>query len=164
MNNKVLRNLSYGMYILGTRKDRNVGCIVNTAFQITSEPPTIAVSVNHDNYTNQIIKQTNKFSLSILKEKTKPLIIGKFGYRTSKEIDKFKDEDFIMLEDVPVIKDNCGYIICKVINIMESATHTVFLGEIIDMDNYEETSPIAAAEPSQDAGRQRRQSSENPER
>ena len=142
MDNKVLRNLSYGMYIIGSKDEKNVGCVANTVVQITSNPKTIAVSINHDNYTNSVIKKTKKFSVSILSENTAPEIIGTFGYKTSKEVDKYKDVDTKDLEGLPVLTDSCGNIVCKVIDIMETNTHTVFLGEIVTMDNYKEDTPM----------------------
>ena len=81
MEKNVLKNLSYGLYVIGAQDTKNVGCIVNTVFQITSSPLMIAVSINHDNYTNEIIKKTKKFSISILSEDTNPEIIGTFGHR-----------------------------------------------------------------------------------
>ena len=49
MNYEVLKNLSYGMYIIGAKSNKNVGCVVNTVFQITSDPVMIAVSLNKEN-------------------------------------------------------------------------------------------------------------------
>ena len=73
MNNKILRDLSYGVYVVGSLDgDRKVGCIANSAMQITSNPSSIAVSINHDNYTNECIKKSNKFSISILNEESNP--------------------------------------------------------------------------------------------
>lgn len=142
MDNKVLRNLSYGMYIIGSKDENPVGCVANTVVQITSDPKTIAVSINHDNYTNEVIKKTKKFSISILSENTNPEIIGTFGYKTSREVDKYKDIDTKELEGLPVLTNSCGNIICKVIDTMETSTHTVFLGEIIAMNNYTEDTPM----------------------
>ena len=65
MDKNILKNISYGMYVVGTKDDKNVGCVVNTVVQITSNPVTIAVSINHNNYTNEFIKKTNSFSISI---------------------------------------------------------------------------------------------------
>ena len=60
MDKKVLRNLSYGVYVVTSRdKDKNVGCIANSIMQVTSNPSVIAVSINHDNYTNKVIKENN---------------------------------------------------------------------------------------------------------
>ena len=137
MDKKVLRNLSYGVYVVTSRdKDKNVGCIANSIMQVTSNPSVIAVSINHDNYTNKVIKENNKFGVSILKETTDLKIIGTFGYKSSKDTDKFDDINFKEISDIPVLENTCGYMVCKVIDTMETSTHTIFLGEVIEADDY----------------------------
>ncbi len=142
MNDFVLRNLSYGMYLVGAKDEKLAGCIVNTIVQITSDPKTIAVSINHNNYTNEIIKKTSKFSVSILPIDINPEIIGTFGYKSSRDIDKFKNIEIDYLEDLPVLKSSCGNILCNVIDTLETSTHTVFLGEIQEMTNYQVKEPM----------------------
>lgn len=142
MDKNVLWDLSYGMYVVGSKDDRKVGCIVNTAVQITSDPMTILVSVNHDNYTNKIISKTNKFSLSILGEKTDISLIGTFGYKSSKDIDKYENFETFEIDDMPVLKDSCGVIICEVIDKLETSTHTAFLGKVIDMKKLNNDKPM----------------------
>ena len=61
MNTKVFRNLSYGVYVISTLDGKRLtGCTVNSAMQITSSPATIAISINHDNYTHKCIKENGK--------------------------------------------------------------------------------------------------------
>ncbi len=135
MNNNIFRNLSYGVYIISTMDDgRATGCTANSAMQITSSPATVAISINHDNYTNECIKKFGKFSISILAQDSKPLLIGKFGFSSGRDVNKFQDVDFKIVEGTPIIQDSCGYIVCKVIDTMETATHTVFLGEVTEGD------------------------------
>lgn len=137
MDKKVLRNLSYGVYVVTSReKDRNVGCVANSIMQVTSNPSVIAVSINHDNYTNKVIKENNKFGVSILKETTDAKIIGTFGYKSSKDNDKFDGINFKEISEIPVLENTCGYMVCKVIDTMETSTHTIFLGEVIEADDY----------------------------
>ena len=137
MDKKVLRNLSYGVYVVTSRdKDKNVGCIANSIMQVTSNPSVVAVSINHDNYTNKVIKENNKFGVSILKETTDAKIIGTFGYKSSKDIDKFDGINFKEILEIPVLENTCGYMVCKVIDTMETSTHTIFLGEVIEADDY----------------------------
>ena len=63
----VLGKLSYGMYAIGTMDgSRPTGCIVNTVFQITSENPIVALSMNHKNYTHDVIEKTGRLIVSIL--------------------------------------------------------------------------------------------------
>ncbi len=140
MNENVFRYLSYGVYVVGTMDDkRPVGCVANCAMQITVQPPTIAISINHENYTNHCIEETGKFSLCILSEKADPALIGVFGYTSSKENDKFLNVSYELKDEVPVLKESCGYLICKVIDKLETSTHTVFLGEITDGDTFNES-------------------------
>ena len=75
MNTMIFRDMSYGVYVTTSLDgDRPVGCITNSIMQITSDPATIAVSVNHDNYTNSCIAKTGKFAFSILSENSDPWI------------------------------------------------------------------------------------------
>lgn len=142
MDKNILRSLSYGMYVVGAKEDRNVGCVVNTVFQITSDPTTIAVSINHDNYTNSVIKNTDKFSVSILDENINPEIIGIFGYKSSMDVDKYKDVNYEEVDNLPILKNTCGNMICKVLNRIETSTHTIFIGEITNMLNYNDKTPM----------------------
>ena len=137
MDKKVLRNLSYGVYVVTSKdKDRNIGCVANSIMQVTSNPSVIALSINHDNYTNKIIKETNVFGVSILKERADANIIGTFGFKSSKDTDKFNNIDYKEILGIPVLKDTCGYMICKVIDTMETSTHTIFLGQVIESGDY----------------------------
>ena len=138
MNMDIFRNMSYGVYIVSTMDgERPTGCTANSIMQITSSPATVAVSINHDNYTNSCIEKTGKFAFSILAENSDPALIGCFGFRSGRDVDKFEAVDYEMAQGVPVVKNTCGYVVCRVIDRMETATHTVFLGEVIDGEVYE---------------------------
>ena len=133
MNTNIFNYLSYGVYIVTTMDgDKPVGCTANCAMQVTAVPATIAVSINHDNYTHACIEKTGKFAISILKETSDPIIIGAFGFSSSKNIDKFKHVSYEMKEGLPVLTDACGYIICNVIDKFETLTHTIFLGDALE--------------------------------
>lgn len=135
INKNTFRNMSYGVYIISTLDgERPTGCVANSAMQITSEPATIAVSMNRENYTNDCIRKTGIFAISILSENSDPTLIGTFGFQSGKDVNKFDGVESIEKSGIPVIADACGYIVCKVIETMETATHTVFLGEVLDAD------------------------------
>lgn len=135
MNNLVFTKMSYGMYIVSTMdKERATGCVANSVMQITWDPHTVAVSINKKNYTNKCIRECEKFAISILDEKAEPLLIGTFGYQSGENINKFQNVDFEIIEEMPIIKNSCGYIVCELINTMETETHSVFLGRVIEGD------------------------------
>lgn len=135
MNYDVFRSMSYGVYITTAMDgERPTGCVTNSIMQVTAEPPTIAVSVNHENFTKECIEKTGRFAFSILSEQSNVRLIGTFGFRSGRDFDKFTGVDYKMVDDVPVILDSCGYVVCRVINTMETETHTVFLGEVIEAE------------------------------
>ena len=146
INKNAFRNLSYGVYVVSTLDgERPTGCVANSAMQITSEPATIAVSINHDNYTNACIKKTEKFAISILTEQSDSGLIGTFGFQSGKDVNKFDGVEAVVKEGISVVADACSYLVCKVIDKMETATHTVFLGEVIAADVLKEEEPMTYA-------------------
>jgi len=138
MNSNALRNLSYGVYIVTTWDNgRPTGCTANSAMQITSDPPTLAVSINVDNYTNSCIKDSGYFALNVLSENIEPSLIGSFGFTSGRDTDKFDSVDHRIISSLPVITDSCAYFVCKVRETLEAGTHTVFLADIVDSDMSE---------------------------
>lgn len=146
MDNKVFTKLSYGVYAVTTWDNgRPTGCIANSIMQITSNPATVAISINHNNYTNGCIDRNGKFAVSVLKEKTDPSIIGTLGFFSGRDINKFEKVSYELKDYMPVVTDACGYIVCNVINKMETETHTVFLGEVIAGEAMSEEDPMTYA-------------------
>ncbi len=137
MDVKALYKLSYGMFIVCSKKgDKVNGQIANTVFQITSEPPTIAVSINRNNLTHSYISESKVFTASILSITTPLSFIGGFGFRSGKDVNKFTGINFKLGKTgAPVILDNTvAYIEATVIKQLDVGTHTIFVGEIADAE------------------------------
>lgn len=143
MNIMAYWNMSYGVYVVTTMDgDRPVGCVANSAMQISAEPPTIAVSINKQNFTHDSIVKNGTFALSIMPENIDPKVIGTFGFMSSRDTDKFAETDYQMIEDLPVIGGTAGHFICKMTKSMDCGTHTVFLGEVVDCDILAKEKPM----------------------
>ena len=129
MDKNAFRKLTYGLYIVSSKyEDIKAGCVVNTVTQITSDNPIISISINKDNYTNQIIKESKRVVISILSQNINKDIISIFGFYSSKDTDKFKDIKYDIEDDLPIIKEGvCAYLIGDVINIVDAETHDIFL-------------------------------------
>ncbi len=95
MNQKTFYKISYGLYVVSSRRgDKLNGQIANTVFQVTSEPPTIAVSINKQNLTHKFIEESKVFAVSILSKEAPMQFIGHFGFKSGRDIDKFKNIDY----------------------------------------------------------------------
>lgn len=145
LNTKVFRDLSYGMFIISGKKAEGgfAGCVVNTVIQVTSDPAMICVSVSKDNYTNKVMKDLGMFSVSILSEETSPGTIREFGFKTSKDVNKFESIKYKLDEfGLPFIDDRiCGRLTCEITGFTDLSTHTVFYAKVIDGDKTPEQKP-----------------------
>lgn len=135
MNPKALFKLGYGLYIVTSRKgDKLNGQIANTVFQITSEPPTIAISINKNNLTWEYIKDSKVFAVSVLCQDTPLSFIGQFGFKSGRDVDKLSGIRYKKGQTgAPVVLDNAtAYLEARVTREMDVGTHTIFVGDIVD--------------------------------
>ena len=145
MDKKIFRDISYGVYIVTTKdsEKKNVGCVINTLTQVTSADPIIAISLNKENYTNSALKWNRKFAISLVSVDTPKEVIGTFGYHSSKDIDKFENVDYEMIEDLPIVKENtCGYIIAEYIDSVECNTHDVIIAKVLSTKKECDNEPM----------------------
>ena len=137
MDLKALFKLSYGVYVVTSKKDNRInGQIANTVFQVTSEPPTVAVSINKNNLTHNFIKESRVFAASVLCEETSLTFIGRFGFKSGRDTDKFEGIHYKIGETgAPIVLDNAvSYLEARVTKQMDVGTHTIFVGEVANAD------------------------------
>lgn len=140
---KSLFKLSYGMCILSSKKDERFnGCIVNTVFQLTPEPPMVAVSVNRQCLTHECITDSKVFTVSILSQETPMPFIGKFGFRSGRDIDKFEQVNYKLGQTgAPIILDNTiAFLEAEVAESIDIASHTLFIAKIVACATLDENS------------------------
>ncbi len=86
-----LFNIGYGLYVVTSndgKKDN--GLIVNTVTQVTNTPNRIAVTINKDNYSHHVIKQTGKMNINCLTVDAPFAVFEAFGFRSGRNVNKFE--------------------------------------------------------------------------
>jgi len=145
MNLTALYNISYGIYIVSSKKEDHInGQIANTVFQTTSEPATIAVCINKKNLTHEFITKSRVFAVSVLEQETDMKFIGRFGFKSGREEDKFKGINYkIGVTGSPIIMENTvAYMEAEVIMETDAGTHTLFVGKIVEAENIKKAIPL----------------------
>jgi flavin reductase (DIM6/NTAB) family NADH-FMN oxidoreductase RutF len=148
MDLTALFKLSYGLYVICSKKgDKINGQTANAVMQITSEPPTIAISINKQNLTHEYIKESKVFSIAILSQDTPLNFIGTFGFKSGRDQNKFEGVTFkIGSSQAPVLLDNAlASIEAKIIKDIDVGTHTIFIGEITDAGILKQGEPMTYA-------------------
>lgn len=86
-----LFNIGYGLYVVTSndgKKDN--GLIVNTVSQVTSTPNRIAVTINKQNYSHHVIKQSGKMNINCLTVDAPFSVFERFGFVSGRNVDKFE--------------------------------------------------------------------------
>lgn len=129
--------LNYGLYVISAMDGgRASGCVVNTLVQVTAEPARVTVAVNKENATAQAIQNTGFFAASVLTEDVPMDVISLFGFRTSREVDKFSEVPY-QIDDhgVPYLCEGTNArFACKVLECWDVGTHLLFLAEVTDCE------------------------------
>lgn len=148
LDSKALQKISYGLYVVTSgRESKCNGQIANTVFQVTSQPETIAVSINKSNFTHSFIKATNVFAVSILSKDTPLKFIGSFGFRCGKDADKFEGVNYkIGKTGVKIVLDyTVAYLEAEILKEVDVGTHTLFIGKVVDAQVISNDDPLTYA-------------------
>ena len=143
-----MHKISYGLYVLTSRKGDNFnGQIANTILQITSEPATIAASINKQNFTHEFIQESSVLAVSVLPKNTPLRFIGHFGFRSGRDIDKFKGVNYkVGRTGAPIVLDHAvAYIEAEVIKEVNAGTHTIFIDKLVDAEILTSEEPMTYA-------------------
>lgn len=137
MDQSAFFNMSYGLYIISSHDDQQrAGCVANTLAQVTASPAKMSITLNKDNVTEQVIEQSGSFSAVVLDMRADMDVIGTFGFKSSKDVDKF--EAFAYQEDTfknPYISEAVNaHFACKVVDKVDLGSHVMFIGEVVEAD------------------------------
>lgn len=138
MDQKAMFKLSYGLFVLTAKENqKDNGCIINTAIQAASAPNQMSVCVNKANYTHDMIQKTGLFNVSVISKAANFELFKHFGFQSGKDTDKFagftnsrRAENGLLY----VTEGTNAYFSVKVAKSEDLGSHTMFIGEITDMN------------------------------
>lgn len=138
MDKKAMYKLSYGLFVLTAKEgEKDNGCIINTAIQAASTPNQMSICVNKANYTHDMIMRTGEFTVSVISQRASFDLFKHFGFQIGREVNKFSD--FTACDRGQngiyyITEGTNAYISVKVAKTEDLGSHTMFIGEITDME------------------------------
>ncbi|MBE5818473.1 MAG: MBL fold metallo-hydrolase [Clostridiales bacterium] len=130
-----LFNIGYGLYVVTSndgKKDN--GLIVNTVSQVTNTPNRIAVTINKENYSHHIIKQTGKMNVNCLSVDAPFAVFEKFGFHSGRNTDKFEDYQTLRSDNGLVFLPRYinSFMSLKVEQYIDLDTHGMFICSVTE--------------------------------
>ena len=146
MDKKAMYKLSYGLFVLTAKdEEKDNGCIINTAIQASSMPNQLSICVNKANLTHDMIVKTGKFTVSVISQDAGFDLFKHFGFQSGKDVDKFKNFEKCKRGENSIYYITEGtnaYISVNVSKTEDLGSHTMFIGEITDMEVLSETPSV----------------------
>ena len=146
MDKKAMYKLSYGLFVLTAKdEEKDNGCIINTAIQASSMPNQLSICVNKANLTHDMIVKTGKFTVSVISQDAGFDLFKHFGFQSGKDVDKFKNFEKCKRGENSIYYITEGtnaYISVNVSKTENLGSHTMFIGEITDMEVLSETPSV----------------------
>ena len=121
-----LFNIGYGLYVVTSNDGkRDNGLIVNAVTQVTNTPNRIAVTINKQNYSHEVIKSTGKMNVNCLSTDAPFSVFEDFGFKSGRDNNKFENI-------TPLYSDNGLAFLPKYINSFMSLK----VEQYIDLDTH----------------------------
>jgi flavin reductase (DIM6/NTAB) family NADH-FMN oxidoreductase RutF len=133
---RVLWKMPSGLYVLGStdKADRRNGMTINWVSQVTFEPKLVAVSVEQDAFTHELVEASQVFSLNFIAREdratvrkfTKPVDVD----RAAGTLNGFPFHEGVT--GAPILDQAVAYVDCEVRHQFDLGDHTLFVGEVVD--------------------------------
>lgn len=137
INSTAMFKIGYGLYIVTSKEgDKDNACIVNTVTQLTDSKLRVAVTINKQNYTHDMVKNTGLMNIMCLTEETPFAVFEYFGFQSGRNTDKFVTPNLQRSENSLVVIPNYSnaYFSLKVEQEVDLDTHTMFICEVTEAE------------------------------
>jgi Conserved protein/domain typically associated with flavoprotein oxygenases, DIM6/NTAB family len=143
---QALYRISYGLYIITAQAGGlDNGQCANTCFQVTAEPARLAIGINKQNFTHELIQKSGKFGVSVLSQTGHEYARG-FGYRSGRDANKFEGLAVHRGESGVLLLDDCLVTMeATVTGQLDAGTHTLFLADVTAGEILQEGEPMTYA-------------------
>lgn len=148
VDRKAFFSLSYGVYVISACDGRKkAGCIVNTFNQVTSTPAQVSVAVNKENHTTGVMLASGRFEATVLAESAPMELIGRFGFQSSADIDKFAETAHALdAAGTPYVTEHAvAHFGARIVQTVDVGTHILFVGEVDEAEVLSDEPPMTYA-------------------
>jgi flavin reductase (DIM6/NTAB) family NADH-FMN oxidoreductase RutF len=135
LRRRVLWTMPSGLYVLGTRAgERRNGMTVNWTTQVSSDPKLLAVSVEHEAFSHELLVDGGVFALNLIAQDDRA-IVRKFTKPVDVDLSAWTLNGFPFRDGhtgAPILELALAWIDCEIRQQVELGSHTLFIGEIVD--------------------------------
>jgi flavin reductase (DIM6/NTAB) family NADH-FMN oxidoreductase RutF len=135
LRRRVLWTMPYGLFVVGSRAgDRRNLMTLNWVTQVSFDPKLLGVAVERDAVTAELVREGGAFSLCVIDREDRA-IIRKFTKPVDFDTVAGTANGFPYHDGrtgSPILDQAVAYVECAVREIVDTGSHTLFVGEVLD--------------------------------
>lgn len=135
MDTKAFFKMGYGLYLVtGNCNGFDSGCIANTFVQVTSDPAQVCITLNKNNFTTDLIKDSGVFNCGVLLDEIEMATIAHFGFQSGRDVKKFEGIEYTIDQNnvKQITKGLAATFSCRLVNVLDVGTHLMFIAKVED--------------------------------
>jgi flavin reductase (DIM6/NTAB) family NADH-FMN oxidoreductase RutF len=138
-----LNQIGYGLYVIGSRAgDEYNGMTANWVTQISFDPTLVAIAIQNDSKTRELIEKGKAFSINIIAAGDKALLT-RFIKHQRRVGNKLGEDDIeVGVTGAPILKAALSFVECRIVSQQTPGDHTLFIGEVVNAGVHRESNPI----------------------
>ena len=143
----ILRKFTYGLHAISVRHGERANAFtVNWITQVAFEPPMVAVSVENDGASIELLRASGRFAISVFASGQRELA-GHFGRPSARNPDKLAGAVHRASPGgLPILDEALGWLECSVRGELPAGDHTLFVAEVVEAGVLREGQPLTMAE------------------
>ena len=135
IDSKAARKLTYGLFLLSSKDEKDNACIINSCIQAASDPLRLIVCCQKGNLTREIIEKTGVFNVSVLTEDVDFDTVKRFGMQSGRDVDKFEGFDAVerSANGLYYLREKANAMFsCNVSEKLDLGSHMLFVGQVTE--------------------------------
>lgn len=144
----VLRMFTYGLYAATARHADNISIMtVNWLTQCSFEPPLVALAVEVDSHSRQVIEASRAFALNLYESGQRDLA-GSLGRTFGKHPEKIAEVAWKPgpRTGSPLLETALGWAECQIVSSVPAGDHLLFVAEVVEVGLNHEGVPLTLKE------------------
>jgi flavin reductase (DIM6/NTAB) family NADH-FMN oxidoreductase RutF len=132
---KILRQIPYGLYVIGVRDSENHHAFTGSWFsQCSMKPPQVMLGVRHGTHSLDMIRNGKVFSVNWLAKDDKK-ILEQFFKHTPASGNRFGELTYRLFKTgTPVLDKALAFIECEVAHVYEAGDHSIVIGQVVNAE------------------------------
>lgn len=119
---------------------RRRGLTATAVCSVSADPPQVLACVNQGGRAHACIARAQAFAINYLSDAQAPVAMA-FSRQADDPDERFRPQDWVAgAQGVPLLRDALVSFACRVVQSVECGTHTIFVGEILEIRQQDQRS------------------------